>query len=195
MPKCGTASHGAGDCGERAWGNYLGRNSNHRAGAGTSVRSDCFALGFAGQPQRPGKSPPRSVRVDLSFWKSKWMLPCFHVPFNGKTLAAGRRARATPGPRISAQSRHPSGRGKLLQHIVARGDLIIGRALRLVSGPENGRRDQARIRFLMNTPVPRVRNRHRGQEGLGVGMARIFQDSGAGTELDNSTQIHHSYMM
>ena len=42
--------------------------------------------------QRPGKSPPKSVGVDLSFWKSKWMLPYFHVSSTIQTGLAARWA-------------------------------------------------------------------------------------------------------
>src|SRR5271170_5024628 len=53
-------------CGERAWGDYLGRNLNHRAA--TSARADGFALGFARVPAAPRANPLRNrwVWIDLS---------------------------------------------------------------------------------------------------------------------------------
>ena len=93
MQKCGTASHGNGDCGERAWGDYLGRNLNHRAG--TSARADCFALGFAGDPQRPGQIPSEIGGCGFIFLKIYMDATVLSCPFNeiqtGLADAPGRR--------------------------------------------------------------------------------------------------------
>src|SRR5271156_1181527 len=79
-------------------------------------------------------NPLKSHKIAKGFFGNPWQKQAEIWKCLEKKLGGGQTRPGDAGPRISAQSRHPSGEGKLLHHIVARGDLVIGRALRLVSG-------------------------------------------------------------